>query len=965
MIIISQNLTINTQPELTPDNPRILVDNVFQLGTVSASSERPQRNGWLENAVDGMTYDWWEWLSLPAWLSVQLSVASPVDMCAIGLHTGITFIFQYHNGSAWVDLHEPVTTTTTAVHAVIFTEIIASQFRVLVTQADDENILGIVMLGKSLQLPKRFYGGHAPIVLNRTTQIVRNKTESGFDAGVYSLRTGAATNVSIDNMRPIWIRENLEALNKQLERRPFIFAWRPATYPSDVAYCWLNSPITAQNNGVRDLMTMQFDVNAFIGGGIVAPIIERLLIGNRQSPWLGLYEDAESALTLDSSPDGLTETTDCSAIAIHRKGIIAASFFQGGAYTYEYRNGVWTAMTALTDLVTWNYGVDIHPDEAKWMVLGVGFSPFRINLYRRFTDGLGANAFYFEKSIPGINYCKFSPDGELVTTNASGSFIVSEFDADTGILTNATTYAFSASCFAWSADSTYLAVCNLGDTPRLKIYKRDFYDNSLAELTADVFWPKSPPSTSNQISNNLAWHPEGEILIVGTDSSTFVVYKNDGEDEFNDVTTSVVDVQPGLGGKIYAVEWSPAGSRLYVGISGGSINNLCIYDYANGLLIRRSTQLIGATANAIGDIQGVRFSTAALSVVEPDVDVAVLVFDEDDNEITLIGAVGDYTIRPQIVVDPDIDDAIVSVRFFINETLIGTATASPFEFVFSVDEYDDLETFEITVEVIDAYGRTHTEFREYLIDLTPPWTPAELGPAAWYDPQVTSSLTLSGDDLTSIADLSGNGRTLTFNGTRPGFSASGFNSLPAIVFTGGAQQLITSNFDNPSGADGITIVFAARRTGAPVNFSNVITKGALNTQWSVIWASPGQSNISYLRNDLGGSNTAASPSSTLASDTDYIYSGTISNAAIKQYLQGVELSGSQGSATRSFGSSSALSIPISGANWFQGALGGIILIHQAVSDANREKLEGWLAHRCGIASSLYVGHPYRDNPPDE
>jgi hypothetical protein len=289
-VIFSSNITLNTIAADFANRPRILVDNVFQLGTVTASSENGAANGWLENAVDGGTYDWWEWTSTPAWLEVTLTTALTVDMCAIGLHTGITFVFQYWDGSAWVDLHDAVATTTTAVHAVIFAEVTASKFRIYISAAQDESILGIVMLGKSLQFPKTFYGGHAPITINRTTQIVRNKTEAGFDAGVYSLRTGAATGVEITNVRPGWIRDNLEDLNKQLEIRPFVFAWRPGDYPDDVAYCWLNSPITASNSGPRDLMSLQFDVNAFVG-------FNQLINNDSQIIFLGVTTDEKVKLT--------------------------------------------------------------------------------------------------------------------------------------------------------------------------------------------------------------------------------------------------------------------------------------------------------------------------------------------------------------------------------------------------------------------------------------------------------------------------------------------------------------------------------------------------------------------------------------------------------------------------------------------------------------------------------------------
>jgi hypothetical protein len=66
----------------------------------------------------------------------------------------------------------------------------------------------------------------------------------------------------------------------------------------------------------------------------------------------------------------------------------------------------------------------------------------------------------------------------------------------------------------------------------------------------------------------------------------------------------------------------------------------------------------------------------------------------------------------------------------------------------------------------------------------------------WADASVTASLTLSGSNITSIADQSGAGNNLAAGGGNVPYSATGFNTnKPAMVFTNGntatLQKVIT------------------------------------------------------------------------------------------------------------------------------------------------------------------------------
>jgi len=51
------------------------------------------------------------------------------------------------------------------------------------------------------------------------------------------------------------------------------------------------------------------------------------------------------------------------------------------------------------------------------------------------------------------------------------------------------------------------------------------------------------------------------------------------------------------------------------------------------------------------------------------------------------------------------------------------------------------------------------------------------------------------------------------------------------------------------------------------------------------------------------------------------------------------------------------------ANYHAGLLGEIIVVNSALSDSDRQKLEGYLAHKWGMAGALPSGHPYKSAPP--
>jgi len=50
-------------------------------------------------------------------------------------------------------------------------------------------------------------------------------------------------------------------------------------------------------------------------------------------------------------------------------------------------------------------------------------------------------------------------------------------------------------------------------------------------------------------------------------------------------------------------------------------------------------------------------------------------------------------------------------------------------------------------------------------------------------------------------------------------------------------------------------------------------------------------------------------------------------------------------------------------SYFDGNIGEILVFDSALSDANRQKVEGYLAWKWGMEGDLPTGHPYKSSPP--
>jgi hypothetical protein len=253
-----------------------------------------------------------------------------------------------------------------------------------------------------------------------------------------------------------------------------------------------------------------------------------------------------------------------------------------------------------------------------------------------------------------------------------------------------------------------------------------------------------------------------------------------------------------------------------------------------------------------------------------------------------------------------------------------------------------------------------TPFANLKRALTPVFAPNQIpGCAMWLDAADATTLTLSGSNVTAWADKSGNGRNAVGTSSNPTYNATGFNSRPTVTFS---NNLLTSS--------GWSL--APNRQFA---WFVVVHLTSLANIWQriLISASVGYMNgylgtLSNTSNILGiaGSTTISAP----------IATGTLSPQLVTYLFGTSELSSNTSAVSVNGGTFSTLGgnagdIGTNGViigtdtgmgmgDRFLGHLSEVICYNSDVTQSQRRRIEGYLAHKWGLLGNLGgVYHPYR------
>lgn len=220
------------------------------------------------------------------------------------------------------------------------------------------------------------------------------------------------------------------------------------------------------------------------------------------------------------------------------------------------------------------------------------------------------------------------------------------------------------------------------------------------------------------------------------------------------------------------------------------------------------------------------------------------------------------------------------------------------------------------------------------------WTPAQLTTSLWLDFADTATVTTSGGSITQINDKSGNNRDAAQANSSKQPTTGTVNSRTCMVTTSGQSLQLASRL-----ATVRCFVAVIQHTAASTGDYQFIVGDSDGYDFHSTTGNLIIDNIYSslsIRNGsawVNGSSVAPTSTERNTNTSCYIFN-TTGNVTIRNFSE-----------DRNLGRSTV------------GKTCEIIALSSTLSESDRQKLEGYLAHKWGFASSLPTGHPYRSAPP--
>jgi hypothetical protein len=236
------------------------------------------------------------------------------------------------------------------------------------------------------------------------------------------------------------------------------------------------------------------------------------------------------------------------------------------------------------------------------------------------------------------------------------------------------------------------------------------------------------------------------------------------------------------------------------------------------------------------------------------------------------------------------------------------------------------------------------------------WTPAALGAslALWLDADDASTITLNGGKVSQWNDKSGNARHAT--------QATAANQLEYIASTavlGGKPSVGATATTGYELVGTITPSFAAREWLFVTAYLNGVT-ALFPDDFVFPTLLSGPNAFGAQRAGMGAPASADWFTSSVWAAPPYRNGAeTTSTTALPMPATLLRFEGGT-TATQTWGI--GFNQATSGRTW-RGPIGEVIAVGATLSTADRQKLEGYLAHKWALTANLPAEHPYKSTPP--
>jgi hypothetical protein len=251
-----------------PRNPRIGWHNLVTFLNLAASSSAVGFP--VTNLSNGATYLTWKATGTGTQtITVDLGEPTLVDYVGIARHNfataGIGYVLQSSNdGTTWGDLDDSQTPTDDGVILHQFEEVEARYIRLSLAAGSIPASIAVLHVGRILVCQRRIYVGHTPTPMGRESVVSTGLSESGQFLGRVRRRRLIAGKVALANLEPVWYRENFDPFAEVADVQPFFWAWRPLSYPSELAYCWAMDDVRSSNQRSNGMMQVEFSFQGIV-----------------------------------------------------------------------------------------------------------------------------------------------------------------------------------------------------------------------------------------------------------------------------------------------------------------------------------------------------------------------------------------------------------------------------------------------------------------------------------------------------------------------------------------------------------------------------------------------------------------------------------------------------------------------------------------------------------------------------
>ena len=241
------------------------------------------------------------------------------------------------------------------------------------------------------------------------------------------------------------------------------------------------------------------------------------------------------------------------------------------------------------------------------------------------------------------------------------------------------------------------------------------------------------------------------------------------------------------------------------------------------------------------------------------------------------------------------------------------------------------------------------------------WTPSKIDTALWLDAADADTITLNSGNVSQWDDKSGNARHYT-QGTsaqQPAYLTAEVNGLNVLDFNGSSHNLerITTDKGLPVSTE-MTVFEVFRRASVGILSNLLGGANASGTPYSLQWWTD---NVRYsgLRNLNAGFGTHG----TADTATGHFISSLKRDATnVTLWSNGTQV-GTPQAAQSASASPNLLYVGRRATNYHNGQILEIIAVASALSDADRQKIEGYLAWKWGLEANLPADHPYKAAAP--